>query len=107
MRMRRKPLLCLLQALILVIAQLGAQAHAYSHLAVAPHGPDGEPQRSHVLACSDCVAFAPLLATAGGATVPILHLPARASALIAAAALSAPRAFVHTAYRSRAPPPQP
>lgn len=106
MRLSRSPVLCTLQALILVIAQLGAQAHAYSHLTVS-RDTNGEPQRIHALACSECVAFAPLLATVGGSAVPLLHLPARASTVIAINAQLQPRAATHTAYRSRAPPAHP
>jgi hypothetical protein len=106
MRNRRTPAICLLQALILVIAQLGAQAHAYSHLTGA-RGSAGEPQRSHVLACSECVAFAPLLAAAGGATVPLLRLSERASSVTPAVAFLPPRVGAVTAYRSRAPPRRP
>ncbi len=106
MRLSRLRVLCKLQALVLVIAQLGAQAHAYSHLTVARDAND-EPQRVHALTCSECVAFAPLLATVGGSAVPLLHLPARASSVIAFQAQLQPRAATHTAYRSRAPPAHP
>ena len=106
MRLTRRPVLCTLQALILVIAQLGAQAHAYSHLTVSRDA-NGDPQRIHALACSECVAFAPLLATAGGSSVPLLHLPARTSTLIAIDAQLQPHPASRTAYRSRAPPARP
>jgi hypothetical protein len=108
MRNPRKLLLGLL-ALSLVIAQLGAQAHAYSHLGDArgAGGAGGDPQRTHALLCSDCLSFAPLLATAGGNATPLLHLPSRTPDLIAAAALLPPRACTLTAYRSRAPPSAP
>jgi hypothetical protein len=106
MRLSTMRVLCRLQALILVIAQLGAQAHAYSHLTVARDA-NGGPQRIHALACSECVAFAPLLATAGGSAVPLLHLPARESSVIAFEPQLQPRASTHSAYRSRAPPSHP
>ncbi|HKC15245.1 MAG TPA: hypothetical protein VKC11_00940 [Steroidobacteraceae bacterium] len=106
MGLTRRPVLCTLQALILVIVQLGAQAHAYSHL-TASRDANGEPQRIHALACSECVAFAPLLATAGGSSVPLLHLPARTSTLMAIDAQPQPLPATHTAYRSRAPPARP
>lgn len=106
MRLSRSPVLCALQALILVIAQLGAQAHAYSHL-TASRDANGEPQRIHALACSECVAFAPLLATAGGSAVPLLHLPAHTSTVIAIDGQLQPLAATCTAYRSRAPPARP
>jgi len=98
--------LCQLQALILVIAQLGAQAHAYSHLTVSRDA-NGELQRIHALACSECVAFAPLLAAAGGSAVALLHLPALASAVVADHAQVSSRAAALSAYRSRAPPAHP
>jgi hypothetical protein len=111
MRNPRRFLLCLL-ALSLVIAQFGAQAHAYSHLgdargASGARGAGGDPQRTHALLCSDCLSFAPLLATADGNATPLLHLPSRTPDLIAAAALLPPRACTLTAYRSRAPPSAP
>jgi hypothetical protein len=106
MHLSRPRVMCKLQALILVIAQLGAQAHAYSHLTIARDA-NGEPQRIHALACSECVAFAPLLASAGGSAVPLLHLPARASSVIAFDAQLQPRASTLTGYRSRAPPAHP
>jgi hypothetical protein len=106
MRISRAKVLCTLQALILVIAQLGAQAHAYSHLTVSRDA-NGEPQRIHALTCSECVAFAPLLATAGGSAVPLLHSPARESSVVAFEPQLQPRASTHTAYRSRAPPAHP
>jgi hypothetical protein len=106
MRLSRYRALCKLQALILVIAQLGAQAHAYSHLTITRDA-NGEPQRIHALACSECVAFAPLLAAAGGSTAPLLHLPARASTVIAFDAQLQAHACTLSAYRSRAPPAHP
>ena len=106
MRVSRFRALCQLQALILVIAQLGAQAHAYSHLS-ATRDANGELQRIHTLACSECVAFAPLLAAAGGSAAPLLHLPAPAATVTAFAAQPPPRAAALTAYRSRAPPAHP
>src|SRR5260221_12777905 len=99
MRLTRRPVLCTLQALILVIAQLGAQAHAYSHLTVSRDA-NGEPQRIHALACSECVAFSPLLAAAGGSAVALLHLPALASAVFAARALLSCRAPAPRACRA-------
>ena len=106
MHLSGSPVLCTLQALILVIAQLGAQAHSYSHLTVSRDS-TGEPQRVHALACSECAAFAPLLAAAGGSALPLPLLPACRSSVIAIDSQLQPRAATHTAYRSRAPPARP
>ena len=42
---------------IVVVAQLGAQTHAYTHLASAP---DSTQHRAHAVPCSECSTFAPL-----------------------------------------------
>lgn len=93
-------------ALIVVIAQLGAQVHAYSH--GAPRlGAAADPQRGHPVWCGDCVAFAPLLATAGGTAFPVMPLPARVPTQAPAYSIALPHFFTYTAYRSRAPPAHP
>lgn len=50
----------MLLALALVFAQAGAVMHGYSHLR-SPSAPAGSSQ-----SCGDCLAYSPLLATAGG-----------------------------------------
>jgi hypothetical protein len=88
--------------LALLIAQGGAQAHAYSHL---QSGSDqsGLPG-TRVQFCAECLLFAPLLATADchdGS--PILRLGDRA--LIAPPrVVSLVDRLSYYAFRSRAPP---
>ena len=87
-------------ALIVLIAQAGAQAHAYSHLAAT-----GSSQHlAHPAPCAGCNGFAPLLAVAGGASYPAVLAPAGGATLQAIDATAVPTATAPAAYRSRAPP---
>jgi len=94
--------LALFMALALLFAQLGAQAHAYSHLRADSHASDQ--LYDHGSVCADCLAFAPLLATAGGNG----HVPVAAPAgVVAAPSAAIPTLAARTptpAFRSRAPP---
>jgi hypothetical protein len=96
----------------LLFAQLGAQAHAYSHLrataAASSHAAGGQAsggqQDTRARACSDCLAFAPLLSTTSS-PVPVLWVNHRVSADVPLRGgttlhVGAP---VH-GFRSRAPP---
>jgi hypothetical protein len=90
-------------AIALLIAQLGAMAHAYSHV------PDIRPAAALQSSgaydfCSDCLSFAPLLSAAGApAALPRIAPPALSPRLQAE-----PRSLVDSrprlAFRSRAPP---
>jgi hypothetical protein len=94
-------------ALALVIAQLGAMAHAYTHVpetraAAAQHTTSGV----HDF-CNDCLNFAPLLAAAGAPAAVPFALPQGCCV-----APSAPRDSLLDlkfllAFRSRAPPAAP
>ncbi len=94
--------IALLMAMALLAAQFVAQAHAYSHLRAPPHA--ASPLEHHSNPCADCLAFAPLLASAGG--------PDHALLLPLQGVHTAPDAAVKTlttatathAFRSRAPP---
>jgi hypothetical protein len=94
--------IALMMAMALLIAQFGAQAHAYSHLQASPHST--EQLDSHGRLCSECLSFAPLLATAGS--------PAHLSAIAPQGVVTAPSAAVASliarspipSFRSRAPP---
>ncbi len=83
--------LCVLVVLALAFAQVGAIQHQYSH------GTSGQ-------VCSDCLSFAPLLATAGGKVhwpVVACAPPAVTYPLLVAPLVGQPPQH---AYRSRAPP---
>jgi len=100
---RRLALHCFL-ALALVLAQLGIQAHALSHVGEGVHGHDGPVQQSDHDPAS-CLAFG---AAAGGAVASFaLPLGAEAPRAVAAALGFAdpllPSAAL-TRFASRAPP---
>jgi hypothetical protein len=95
--------IALMMAMALLIAQFGAQAHAYSHIHAGTSYP--EQQSSHGTLCTDCLSFAPLLTAAGGsAALPVLEPQGVGAAPSATVASLFPHPFAN-AYRSRAPPP--
>jgi hypothetical protein len=95
--------LALIAALVLVLAQLGAMNHAYSHVPQASATVQDSNPAAHVL-CDDCLSFAPVLSSAGSpAVVSFVAPPARAIALRAVAA-SLLNHRLDLAFRSRAPP---
>jgi hypothetical protein len=61
-------------AAALLIAQMGAMAHAYSHAPQAGSVSAHQIPGTHDF-CSDCLNFAPLLSAAGAPVVPSLVLP--------------------------------
>lgn len=94
--------IALLMIFALLSAQLGAQAHAYSHLRASSHAADSLP--GHDGGCLECLSFAPLLSAAGGpghsiwsAAQQLFHAP------LDVAPWGAPAAPT-PAFRSRAPP---
>ena len=103
MRPQRHACLSLLLALIVLVAQFGAQAHAYTHLAK-----NTEPAQNsaHRTPCVECSAFAPLLAAVSGVSYPTIAAVVEPPAIAATRAAGLPRAAPCTASRSRAPPAQ-
>ena len=104
MRPQRHACLSLLLALIVLIAQFGAQAHAYTHLA---KNTDPAQNSAHRAPCVECSAFAPLLAAVSGVSYPTVATVVEPPAIAATLAAGVHRAAPCTAYRSRAPPAQP
>jgi hypothetical protein len=95
--------LALIAAMVLVLAQLGAMNHAYSHVPLAAATVQDSNPAAHTL-CDDCLSFAPVLSSAGSpAVVSFVAPPARAIALRAVAA-SLLNHRLDLAFRSRAPP---
>jgi hypothetical protein len=92
-----------LAALALLIAQLGAMAHAYSHVPQTRSVSAQQPTPSHDF-CGDCLNFAPLLSAAGAPTVLPLDLPRGCHAAPAAPLYSLVDLKLLLAFRSRAPP---
>jgi hypothetical protein len=94
--------LALITAIALLIAQFGAQAHAYTHLRL---GADTTDQLdSHGRLCTDCLAFAPLQAKAGGHSLPVVFAPQGVEVAPASAVISLAERVITPAFRSRAPP---
>jgi hypothetical protein len=86
--------------LVLLCAQLGAQAHAYSHLGSRTDGS----HHFRTLPCLECNSFAPLLTLAGGLSSPPALAIADPAAVAAVPAIANERPGFCRAYRSRAPP---
>ena len=88
-------------ALVLLCAQLGALAHAYSHLATLA---DGQQHHFRTLPCLECSSCAPLLTLAGGMAPPPALAPADPAIESTSAAIANQPAAIWRGYRSRAPP---
>jgi hypothetical protein len=99
LRKRRRSIVHLL-SLVLLIAQLGMQAHAYSHL---KSDPDGLPGSTTQL-CGQCASSAPLLTMASGSLCIRVPHVAQAPGIAPASIDSLVHRLPHPAFRSRAPP---
>ena len=88
----------LLLVVALVLAQTGALLHQYSHLHAS--GDATLPGQT----CVECLAFAPLLTTAGAAQGLPLVLPADVSTRVCDQRAPLPRRAVQTAFLARGPP---
>jgi hypothetical protein len=96
--------IALIAALALIVAQMGAMAHAYTHVPKVSQTSIQIPSPTDHQVCGECLNFAPLLAAAGAPTIPVfIEAPARGPVATAqpASRLSA-RPLL--AFRSRAPP---
>jgi hypothetical protein len=83
----------------LLIAQLGVQAHAYSHLASEQHGIP-----STVQTCGHCMSVAPLLTAVGSSQfIWLAHRPVTGHE-VATQTTSIALLLPCPAFRSRAPP---
>jgi hypothetical protein len=96
--------IAVLTAVALLLAQLGAMSHAYSHDAAAGPAPAHQIGAGSHNPCDECIAYAPLLSAAGTpAALPSIEpqsfdLPSRA------VADSLVDLSLTLAFRSRAPP---
>lgn len=95
----RRRLIARTLSLVLLLTQLGMQAHAYSHLVPEKHGAPAPVQF-----CGECLAYAPLLGMAD--SVSCIDVPHAALSEYAAPAnlVSSTSRLPATAFRSRAPP---
>lgn len=96
---RRSSLIARILSLALLIGQLGAEAHAYSHLTDDPQGLPDTAQ-----SCRGCLSFAPLLSAVGGSQSVLLVAPCAAATSVSVDAALVPASPHHPAFRSRAPP---
>jgi hypothetical protein len=95
---QRARALGLLLVVTLVFAQTGALLHEYSHLRAS--GDATLPGQT----CADCLAFSPLLTTAGAAHGLPLVLPADVSAPLCHRSVPSPWRAPRTAFLARGPP---
>jgi hypothetical protein len=96
--------IALITAIALLIAQIGAMSHAYSHVAASEAaGTHQTGPGSHEF-CNDCLSFAPLLsAGAAPAALPQVEPQGRVIAAPISGTSFVDR-FLILAFRSRAPP---
>ena len=99
LRKRRRFIVPLL-SLVLLITQLGMEAHAYTHLNSDTHGlPSSTTQL-----CGQCASFAPLLSMSSGSLcIRVPHLP-QAVAIAPASIDGTVHRLPRPAFHSRAPP---
>lgn len=95
--------IALIVAMVMLAAQFGAQAHAYSHL--HPGGASTQQLDLHdSKLCFECLAFAPLLTGAGAPSQPYVVAPQGVTAAPDATVASLISRPPTLAFRSRAPP---
>ena len=87
-------------SLVLLVAQLGMAAHAYSHL---KSDPDGLPGTTTQL-CGQCASSAPLLSMASGSLCIRVPYQPQSAGIAPASIGSTVLPLPHPAFRSRAPP---
>jgi hypothetical protein len=103
---RSKLRFALMAAMALLVAQFAAQAHTYSHLRPGSDRTD-QSSDSRARLCSECLSFAPLLATAGSTgQLPVVAAAGVSGTIVAVVASLISRAPL-LAFRSRAPPQNP
>jgi hypothetical protein len=96
--------LAVMAAVALLLAQLGAMSHAYSHDAALGSPTTHQAGANSHDPCDDCLAYAPLLAPGGmPGALPFIEPQGRGLAT-SAAAHSLVDLSLTLAFRSRAPP---
>jgi hypothetical protein len=94
--------IALITVFALLLAQIGAMSHAYSH--VADLGAAHQTGLGSHKTCNDCLGFAPLL-SAGAAPAALPHVEPQGRAVAApVGGTSFVDRFLTLAFRSRAPP---
>lgn len=97
----------LIAALALIFAQMGAMAHAYSHVPDKPPVSSQPANQDTHDFCKDCLNFAPLLSAAGAPTALPFALPQACSVAPQAQITCLVDLKFLLAFRSRAPPVSP
>jgi hypothetical protein len=97
--------IALIAVIAVLVAQFGAEAHAYSHMHAGSHFSDQYDSNGRL--CSECSAFAPLLASADGPASLHVIVPQRVLTASAVAVASRISRVTTLAFRSRAPPVHP
>lgn len=96
---RRIHLIARLLSLALVLGQLGAEAHAYSHLSDASKGLPDTAQ-----SCRACLSFAPLHSAVGGSLSEFVVDQCSADTFVPLDEILIPHSPSRRAFQSRAPP---
>lgn len=96
---KRHQLIARVLALALLVAQFGAQTHAYSHLARNTHGVPSSMQ-----SCATCLSFAPVTMAAGGTPYVLLAAQCVSESVLPVATVSIPNTSPFPAFQPRAPP---
>jgi hypothetical protein len=97
----RRRLIVHVLSLVLLLAQLGMQAHAYSHL---KSDPDGLPGTTTTQLCGQCASSAPLLSMASSSLCIRVPYQPETVGVAPASIDSDLLPLPHPAFRSRAPP---
>jgi hypothetical protein len=98
--------IALIAALALIFAQLGAMAHAYSHVLETTSSASQSKLGIHDF-CKDCLNFAPLLSAAGAPAALPFAVPQPCSIAPQAQIACLVEHKFRLAFRSRAPPATP
>lgn len=96
---RRFRLIARVLSLALLFGQLGAEAHAYSHLSDDSKGLPGTSQ-----SCRACLSFAPVQAAVGGSPAVLAVAPCAVELFTPLDEILVPDGPSHRAFQSRAPP---
>jgi hypothetical protein len=96
----RRRLIVHLLSLALLIAQLGVEAHAYSHLKSDAHGVPGQTTQL----CGQCASSVPLLSMASSSSCIRVPYAPPAEGIAPASIGTDVLPLPHPLFRSRAPP---
>jgi hypothetical protein len=97
-KQRLKLFVCVL-SLAFLVAQLGAETHAFSHIVTDPHGLPNKVQ-----ACGTCLSYAPLLGAVGNSRCVWIAEQCEAAHGAPASSIPIPCLPLLRAFQSRAPP---